>query len=237
MTKSIYIKMKKLIFIFLTLVLTNSFYIKIAECRTLTTAIQQYGPKAEVRLKKSFLESKTTYPPQQIALIAFKKTNSLGLWAKNKNANWELIKNYEIKAASGQLGPKLKEGDLQVPEGIYKITALNPNSSYHLSMKINYPNSFDWKWANHEGRKTPGTNIFIHGKAVSIGCLAMGDTAIEELFSLVHKIGKANAKVIISPTNPTLGKLKPPQGSQSWVTELYKNIEQEFYKIKGSNSF
>jgi L,D-transpeptidase catalytic domain len=84
------------------------------------------------------------------------------------------IHSYSVLVASGHNGPKLREGDRQVPEGFYRITSLNPNSSYHLSIKLNYPNAFDQQHADEEGRDRLGGDIFIHGKAASIGCLAMG---------------------------------------------------------------
>ncbi|NJN46820.1 MAG: L,D-transpeptidase family protein [Candidatus Competibacteraceae bacterium] len=96
---------------------------------------------------------------------------------------WQPIKHYPVLAASGTLGPKLCEGDRQVPEGIYRIKSLNPNSAYHLSLELDYPNAFDLRQAERDGRNNPGSAICIHGKAVSVGCLAMGDTAIEELYS------------------------------------------------------
>lgn len=89
-------------------------------------------------------------------------------------------------AASGGPGPKLREGDLQVPEGVYRLTAFNPNSSYHLSLRVDYPNAEDRAAedravARSDRRTSLGGDIFIHGKAVSIGCLAIGDPGIEEL--------------------------------------------------------
>jgi murein L,D-transpeptidase YafK len=118
------------------------------------------------------------------------------------------IHSYSVLAASGHNGPKLREGDRQVPEGFYRITSLNPNSSYHLSIKLNYPNAFDQQHADEEGRDHLGGDIFIHGKAASIGCLAMGDPAIEELFVMVEKVGRSNVQVIIAPHDPRQIPLK-----------------------------
>ena len=159
-------------------------------------------------------------------MLALKDTAQLEVWAGPKE-DPTFIRSYEIKALSGVPGPKLREGDRQVPEGIYKIEGLNPNSSYHLSMKLNYPNSFDLKHAKAEGRREPGTNIFIHGKAVSIGCLAMGDRAIEELFVLAHDTGRHNVRVIIAPADPRKSSLVVDK-HPSWVTELYQSLETEF---------
>ena len=81
---------------------------------------------------------------------------------------------------------KLREGDRQVPEGLYRLIGRNPNSNYHLSMKLDYPNSYDPRHAKREGRSNPGSNIFIHGKSLSVGCLAMSGEAIEAFFVLVR---------------------------------------------------
>lgn len=122
----------------------------------------------------------------------------------------------------------MREGDHQVPEGKYRILGLNPNSSFHLSMKLNYPNDFDLRQAELEGRSELGDDIFIHGKAVSVGCLAMGDTVIEELFVLAAQAGKEALTVIIAPRDPRRQRLEIGQGRPPWMGELYRNIEKEF---------
>lgn len=212
----------------------HPFYLKaFGQKRTVQQVINKEGQSATLRLKALFKKAKASYPPQKIALLGIKENKTLELWAYDKK--WKQIHRYPILAASGTLGPKLREGDRQVPEGIYKIEYLNPNSSYHLSMKLNYPNPFDLIYAKKEGRKRPGTNIFIHGRAASIGCLAMGDPAIEELFTLVQKIGPSNVSVIISPTDPRGAPLTVPKNSPAWVSVLYKNIRTEFLKIVNSD--
>lgn len=116
-----------------------------------------------------------------------------------------------------------------MPEGVYRIIGLNPNSSYHLSMKLDYPNSFDLRHAKHERRSRPGSNIFIHGKSGSVGCLAMGNEAIEELFVLVAAVGKDNARVVIAPHDPRNAPLSTSlPTAPSWLPELYGLIEAEF---------
>lgn len=207
------------------------FYVQAAGTRTVSEVVHLYGPDARSRLMPHFNRAGATYPPEEVTFLATKDQNLLEVWAKAEGS-WVKIKGYKIKAASGGLGPKLREGDRQVPEGIYQIIGLNPNSSYHLSMKLNYPNRFDLKWAEKENRTEPGTNIFIHGKSVSIGCLAMGDKAIEELFVLAHDVGISNIEVIISPTDPRENELVPPNGYGPWVEELYKNIEHKFDPFK-----
>ncbi|MGR8934281.1 MAG: L,D-transpeptidase family protein [Gammaproteobacteria bacterium] len=196
---------------------------------TLATIREKYGATAQERLEPYFKQAGVAFPPQEVKLLALKQERLLELWAKDGGTSYRWIRNYPIQAASGGAGPKLREGDKQVPEGQYKIVGLNPNSSYYLSMKLNYPNDFDLLHARLEGRNHPGSDIFIHGKAVSIGCLAMGDTAIEELFLLVSRVGTKNSEVLIAPRDPRAVPLTVEQpGTPAWLPELYRTLNQEF---------
>lgn len=114
-----------------------------------------------------------------IFIRIFKKEAQLEVWVKSNN-QYNLFKSFAICTYSGGLGPKLKEGDGQSPEGFYFVrpTQLNPNSSYHLSFNIGFPNSLD----RQLGRT--GSYLMIHGSCVSIGCYAMTDGGIEEIWSL-----------------------------------------------------
>ena len=168
------------------------------------------------------------FPPKCVAFVTLKKEKLLELWAQDHAGRWRFVHAYSILAASGHAGPKLREGDRQVPEGVYRIEALNPNSSYHLSMKINYPNEFDRRKARQEGRSNPGGDIFIHGKAASIGCVAMGDEAIEELFHLVGVMWPAEVKVLIAPNDIRNARPAEPNGSNPpWVEEVYGDLRRE----------
>lgn len=204
---------------------------KVTGKKTVAEVIASVGEASAQELSPLFAKAGVSYPPSELALVAFKDTNTLEVWAANEGEYKALIKSYPIKAASGKPGPKLREGDRQVPEGIYRIIAFNPNSSYHLSMKLNYPNAFDLSRAKAEGREQPGTNIFIHGRAVSIGCLAMGDPAIEQLFSLVHATGRENTTVLISPTDPSKNRLVVPETAPIWTGDLYKKIDEYYASI------
>jgi hypothetical protein len=189
-------------------------------------AIIQYGLKTEPELKLFFRQAHVAYPPKQIALLAFKKEKELQLWAKNKN--WHHIHTYPFTASSGYLGPKLREYDLQIPEGIYELTGFNPYSQMHLSMKINYPNAFDQAKAAEEGRKKMGGDIFLHGKAQSVGCLAVGNHAIDQLFMLSRRVGLEHVQLIIAPNDLRRGKPKTKRQTQpDWLPELYEHIESK----------
>ncbi|MEM8710828.1 MAG: L,D-transpeptidase family protein [Planctomycetota bacterium] len=120
----------------------------------------------------------------------------------------------------------MREGDRQVPEGLYGIEYLNPNGRFHLSMKLTYPNEFDQARAEEDGRDDPGTNIFIHGKDRSIGCLAIGDESIEELFVLAATVGKEAVSVVVAPYRPSASEsLKVPKDAPHWTVELYRSLD------------
>jgi len=204
-------------------------YEKIPGQWTVEDVLQDYGSYAERKLAPYFSKAKVSYPPKELVLLALKEEKKLEVWAKSEGEEYRFIRDYDIRAASGVAGPKLRQGDRQVPEGVYRIVSLNPNSHYHLSMKLNYPNEFDLYHAEQEGRFDPGSDIFIHGKAASIGCLAMGDEAIEEIFVLAAQVGKENIKVVIAPRDPRVAPLDTTEldGPPEWAPELYDMISSE----------
>jgi len=172
------------------------------------------------------------YYPSKLTLIALKDEKKLEVWGF-KNGNWHHIHNYDFTAFSGHLGPKIKEGDRQIPEGIYAIEYLNPNSSYHLSMKLNYPNAFDKKMAQEEKRGNLGSDIMIHGKDKSIGCIPIGDSNIEELYLLVEQVGIKNVQVIVSPMDFRSRKIELNKNTQhQWIETLYQNISSSLKPFK-----
>jgi len=121
--------------------------------------------------------------PAKTFLRAFKLEQQLELWAYADSARgYILVKTYPFTAYCGDLGPKRKQGDMQIPEGFYHITDFNPVSSFHLSMGVNYPNASDRILGN---QANPGGDIRIHGCAVTIGCIPIGDAAIEELYIIL----------------------------------------------------
>ncbi|MCU7844650.1 MAG: L,D-transpeptidase family protein [Candidatus Thiodiazotropha sp. (ex Monitilora ramsayi)] len=209
--------MKRLLHILLFL-LTPIF--SFADQAGIDTVLDNIGEVVEPRLMTRFEQAMVTYPPKRVQLIALKQSRRLELWAYD-GTRWQFVHDYPIFAASGEKGPKLREGDKQVPEGFYRIVELNPNSHFHLSMKLNYPNSFDWLQAAKEGRKQPGSNIFIHGSAWSAGCLAVGNRYVEELFYLVAKVGVENADVLIAPYDFRGRGVQLNADTPEWVRTLY----------------
>ena len=193
--------------------------------RSIADVLARYGPAARARLVPHFQRAGVAYPPREIAILVFKDEERVAVWARGANGRWRFIRRYPILAASGHAGPKLRQGDLQVPEGVYRIEHLNPNSSYHLSMKVSYPNAFDRRMAQRDGRTRLGGDIFIHGRAVSIGCVALGDPAIEEVFTLVAQTGHRNVKVIIAPNDVRREGAIFHEDAPRWVGTLYRDVQ------------
>jgi murein L,D-transpeptidase YafK len=194
--------------------------------KTIEDRLKESGEAVQQRLAPKFAAAGVSYPPNRLAFIGIKKDRVLQVYAANPEGEFRFICAYPILAASGKLGPKLREGDEQVPEGIYRVRELNPNSLYHLSIWIDYPDEFDLARAAEEGRTEPGSEIMIHGDQVSKGCLAMGDPASEDLFVLAALTGAENVTVILTPIDfrkDSLGEL--PTGAPAWSREIYDGIK------------
>jgi len=131
----------------------------------------------------------------------FKREAILEVWIK-ADSKYRFLKAYRICAYSGRLGPKMKEGDRQAPEGFYSVNSgrLNPNSKFHLSFNLGYPNAYD------RAHDRTGSYLMVHGNCVSIGCYAMTDEKIEEIYMLVEealKKGERSVPVHIYPFHMT----------------------------------
>jgi hypothetical protein len=194
--------------------------------RSVGDVVRTLGPSARARLQPHFEKAGVAYPPSHATLIVLKHERRLELWAGSAITGQRLVRSYDVLAASGGPGPKLRQGDLQVPEGAYRVLWLNPNSAYHLSMKLDYPNAFDRAQARAERRQDLGGDIFIHGRAVSIGCVAVGDPAIEELFVLAAEATPARLRALVAPHD--LRRRPAPAGAQRpWIGTLYRNLARE----------
>ncbi|MCI4667134.1 MAG: L,D-transpeptidase family protein [Bacteroidia bacterium] len=197
---------------------------------TVNSVKEAIGKNAMARLKPHLTRANLEELPTKLLLLGFKKERKLEVYFK-RGEKYQLLRSYPFTAFSGKMGPKLREGDKQIPEGIYKIEFLNPNSSYHLSMKVSYPNEFDKEMARKDGRTQLGGDIFIHGKKVTIGCIPIGDEAIEELFLLAENALNQGIKVIISPHDFRFEPVFPEIESVDWEEKLYENIRLELYSI------
>ncbi|NER14657.1 2-dehydro-3-deoxyphosphooctonate aldolase [Leptobacterium flavescens] len=156
----------------------------------------------------------------------FKETSELELWVQTEEGSpYTLADTKEICKWSGKLGPKLKEGDKQSPEGFYKITKdlLNPNSSYHLSMNLGFPNAYD------KAHDRTGSFLMIHGNCVSIGCYAITDREIEKLYTYVEeaqKNGQREVPVHIFPFRINDAKLESQKDSP-WIG-FWRNLYEGY---------
>lgn len=201
------------------------------EKQTIESIVEKYSSKVNASLQNTFAKNNIDSNDFEMAILAFKKEQILEVVVrKNENESWKLLKMYPFTAFSGKIGPKLKNGDKQIPEGIYQMEYLNPNSKYHLSIKVNYPNAFDREKAKLDGRTDLGGDIMIHGKNVTIGCIPVGDKNIEEIFILATKTKNKHFPIIIAPHDFRTNKTFPEIEAISWENELYENISKELNK-------
>lgn len=133
----------------------------------------------EGTLKQELSRQGLTYGAPIFVRI-FKDPGMLEMWIENSQGNYVKFKTYDICSFSGELGPKLMEGDMQSPEGFYFVNPgrLNPWSQFHLSFNLGFPNEYD----RYHGRT--GSALMVHGNCVSVGCYAMTDDSINEIYAL-----------------------------------------------------
>jgi hypothetical protein len=192
---------------------------------TVPDRLDMHGGDVAARVAPHFTAKGLHYPPKRLALLAFKDRKLMEVYARDDDTQpWKFVLVYPINGLSGRLGPKLREGDRQVPEGFYRATYLNANSQFHVSIRLDYPNEFDRAMAAADGRDKPGSDIMIHGTRASVGCLAMGNETAETLFVLASHAGLPNVRVIISPTDfRRPGAVVNVQGPP-WLGDLYGQI-------------
>ncbi len=216
--------------VFLVLFAQFLFLVGAAPAAVITVAdrMDQIAPMVRERLRPWFVRQRIKYPPSRVALVAVKDEQRLKVYASDHTGDWRFVMQYKIAKLSGKSGPKLRAGDNQVPEGVYDITALNPQSKFWLSLALNYPNAFDRQQAKRDKRSNLGGDIMIHGWWFSTGCVAVGNTAAEDLFVLVKDTGVDDAKIVITPTDfRSESSAKQLPSKPEWVTELYKDIKEE----------
>jgi hypothetical protein len=194
--------------------------------------LQEYGATVEARLAPDFAHAGVPYPPAQLTLVVLKQEKELQVYAAAPDGAERFIRAYPILAASGHAGPKLAEGDEQVPEGIYAVESLNPNSAYHLALHVGYPNAFDRTQAAADGRANLGGDIMIHGSDVSIGCVAMGDAAAEDLFVLAAKVGLPHVRLLFAPADLRVADyLLNNSNEPPWTSKLYTQLKLELMTL------
>jgi murein L,D-transpeptidase YafK len=149
----------------------------------------------------------------------FKQSKELELWMRNENNRFALYKTFAICHHSGELGPKLEEGDRQSPEGFYRVDSgqLHPLSEYHLAFNLGYPNDYDL------AHDRTGGALMIHGRCSSVGCFAMTDYYMDEIYTLVNAAlasGQKEMKVHIFPfrlTNENLARHNKSPWYSFWL--------------------
>ncbi len=171
-----------------------------------------------------FLRKKRVKRGANVFIRIFKSENVLELWMK-RGQRYTLVKTYSICKWSGKLGPKQRTGDKQAPEGFYQISQgrMNPNSKYHLAFNLGYPNKFD---RNH---KRSGSFLMVHGDCKSIGCYAMTDPAIEEIYGIMKSAfdnGQTTIPVHAFPFRMTAANIDKHSNSR-W-TDFWWNLKQGY---------
>lgn len=170
------------------------------------------------------LEAKKLQMGDPVFLRAFKEEKELELWMQpGGSGKFVHLRTYPIAGSSGRLGPKLTEGDRQVPEGFYYFgrRSLKPDSRYHLAFNIGYPNAYD---RHHE---RTGSFIMVHGNRVSIGCLAMTDPKIEEIYTLCDSAlaaGQPFIRIHLFPFRMTDERMTKAKGSKH--LDFWKNLKE-----------
>ncbi len=168
-----------------------------------TRVREAYSNKEKV-VAKTLSDHGISRDNMEIYLRAFKAEKKIEVWAKNTcDTAFTLVKEFPICEISGEIGPKRRSYDLQVPEGFYRINELNPYSKYYLSMRINYPNASD---SIRGVRGHLGNLIYIHGNCESSGCIAITDEKIKELFIYcieAYNSGQKDINITIFPTQLT----------------------------------
>lgn len=191
----------------------------------------------ETSLKQVFREKKISFNELHLYIRIFKKEKEAELWARaGASGKFTLIKTYAVCESSGNLGPKRKKGDHQTPEGFYHIDRFNPQSSYYLSLGINYPNASD----RILGHEDPGGDIFIHGKCVTIGCVPLTDEHIKELYLLAVEArdnGQKNIPVHIFPcrmTQENMDLLRRQYHDFPTLLRFWQNIRPGYTSFEAS---
>ncbi|MFV0481996.1 MAG: murein L,D-transpeptidase family protein [Campylobacteraceae bacterium] len=214
--------------VFMNLFAQNKFLDEQLRYERVRTAKAEKDDEIQKTLKQNSLHVNNL----NVLIVAFKDEDILELWAKNsEDTKYKLLKTYDVCAKSGELGPKYRQGDFQVPEGFYYIDRFNPLSSYYLSLGLNYPNAADKKRSN---AKSLGGDIFIHGKCVTIGCLPMTDFYIKEIYMYAvyaKNSGQNKIPVYIFPFKMSDKNMKTYTKKYPKFTPFWENIKEGFDKF------
>lgn len=175
------------------------------------------------------MQKKGHYLGDPVFIRIFKKEKQLEVWLRN-GLTYDYFKTFSICYNSGKLGPKLREGDKQSPEGFYMVGArqLNPNSDYHLSFNLGFPNKYD------KSHKRTGSLLMIHGRCSSAGCYAMTDFRMDEIYAIVESAiiaGQHQIPVHIFPFKMTKKNMVRYKNSK-WIA-FWENLKEGYDYFEG----
>ena len=201
-----------------------------------TRVVRAYEEKYEL-LSQQLQEHCITMAELQLFLRAFKAEQVLEVWVKaSEDRGLQLLLEYPFCQTSGQPAPKRREGDKQIPEGIYHINRFNPESKFYLSLGLNYPNASDRILGDPE---RPGRDIFIHGGCNTVGCIPITDDKICELYVLAVEAkqnGQAEIPVLIFPCRMTAEKLAAIVRQYPEHEQFWNDLKIIFDKFEGSQA-
>lgn len=227
--------MRFLIFICVIMILPDNSF-KDAQLKNSRVKVA-YQEKESV-VKNYFKTKNLNYAGFQLFIRAFKKEEKLEVWIKEKEKEeFVLLNTYPFCASSGTLGPKRKEGDLQIPEGIYHLNHFNPQSNFYLSLGISYPNASDKILSD---KSHPGGNIYIHGNCVTIGCIPLTDDKIKEVYLMAVEArnnGLEEIPIHIFPArleDESIEKLKDEYAAPQTTSALWKNLQTVYQDFKAT---
>lgn len=215
--------------------LPTSFLTEQKKHERVRTAFSEKEKGIEQKLKENGIETGNV----NILMAVYKDSDELELYVRKKTETiYKKLITYKICSRSGELGPKRKQGDGQVPEGFYTINQFNPMSNFYLSLGVSYPNQSDRRKSKAADL---GGSIFIHGNCVTIGCLPMTDDKIKEIYVYaVHakNNGQANIPVYIFPfrmTDENFSSYEAKYKSKKELINFWKNLKtgyDQFTKAK-----
>jgi hypothetical protein len=190
--------------------------------------VRQARMKARPRIDRLFFEKGIVNPTAELYVRVFKRERQLEVWVRPQGAvRFEHLTTYGICGMAGKPGPKRRRGDEQVPEGFYAIDLFNPQSQFHLSLRLNYPNARD---VRADPSADLGGDIYIHGGCRSEGCLAISDGGIEDLYWLAieaRSAGQSEIPVHIFPARidaSELRRLVPVFADQPELIEFWETL-------------
>jgi murein L,D-transpeptidase YafK len=203
--------------------------IALAGCNTDSNSPSARSTKPLSAAMVAEIEQKNMSKESPILVRIFKQEAELEVWKEDRSGRYALLKTYPICRWSGELGPKIKEGDRQAPEGFYTITPgqMNPNSSYYLAFNMGYPNAYDRAW------NRTGAHLMVHGDCSSRGCYAMTDEQISEIYALGREsfFGGQRAFQIqaypfhMTPTNMAKHRNNPHMAFWKMIKRGYDHFE------------